>query len=325
MPKVSVVIPCYNAMRFLPETVDSVLKQTHQDFEIIIVNDGSSDNIEQWVNALKDERICLISQTNQGQSAARNVGITKACGEYIAFLDADDLWHPEKLAKQVGILETNADVGLVYSWVLLIDEENKPLKKLWTISAEGNVWKKLIEGNMIACGSVPMIRKACVDTVGLFGKFSFGCEDWDFWLRIAARYPFRVVKETLVYYRECSNSVSRASGTRLGKTLKNMEESYAQLIDSAFEVAPSYPPSYLKALKPRSHALACLNVAWRALKSAEGSFKYVSYYQRQAIAYDPQIALRPEYKKINRVAFLIRLLGLQNYERLRHLPRMYTW
>lgn len=101
MPKVSVVIPAYNAMSYLPETVASVLNQTFEDYEVIVVNDGSKDDIKIWIAQLADTRIKLISQENQGLSGARNTGIAHAQGEYVAFLDADDLWAPTKLEKQV--------------------------------------------------------------------------------------------------------------------------------------------------------------------------------------------------------------------------------
>ena len=101
MSKVSVIIPAYNAMNYLPQTLKSVLQQTFTDFEILIINDGSSDDIVEWSSQISDSRVKLISQINQGVSAARNTGIRNAQGEYIAFIDADDLWEPTKLEKQV--------------------------------------------------------------------------------------------------------------------------------------------------------------------------------------------------------------------------------
>ena len=104
MPKVSVIIPTYNAMTYLPETVESVLRQTYSNFELLIIDDGSSDQTVQWVSQLVDSRVRLISQENQGASVARNTGIAHAQGEYVAFLDADDLWEPTKLEQQVRCL-----------------------------------------------------------------------------------------------------------------------------------------------------------------------------------------------------------------------------
>ncbi|MBD3561856.1 glycosyltransferase family 2 protein, partial [Planktothrix sp. FACHB-1355] len=112
-PKVSVVIPAYNAMRYLPATLDSVFNQTYTDLEILIIDDGSKDETVEWVAQITDPRVQLISQQNKGVSEARNAGIANARGEYIALLDADDLWEPTKLEKQVRCLEDNPAVGLV--------------------------------------------------------------------------------------------------------------------------------------------------------------------------------------------------------------------
>ncbi|MCJ8280869.1 MAG: glycosyltransferase family 2 protein, partial [Rivularia sp. ALOHA_DT_140] len=127
MPKVSVIIPAYNAMGFLPETLESVLQQTFTDFEILIINDGSSDDIVEWASKISDSRVRLITQINQGVSAARNTGIRNSQGEYIAFLDADDLWEPTKLEKQVNCLKANPGVGLVYTWTTFIDQFSQPI------------------------------------------------------------------------------------------------------------------------------------------------------------------------------------------------------
>jgi glycosyltransferase involved in cell wall biosynthesis len=127
MPKVSVVIPAYNAMTYLPETVESVLKQTFTNFEVLIINDGSSDHIMQWVTQISDSRVRLISQENQGLPGARNTGIAQAQGEYVAFLDADDWWEPTKLEKQVRCFEERPGVGLVYTWTALIDASRQPM------------------------------------------------------------------------------------------------------------------------------------------------------------------------------------------------------
>jgi glycosyltransferase involved in cell wall biosynthesis len=105
--------------------MENVLSQTYDDFEVIVVNDGSSDETQQWVSQIKDPRVKLISQENQGLAGARNTGIAHAQGEYITFLDADDLWEPTKLEKQVCVLEDNPEIALVYTWVAFIDEAGK--------------------------------------------------------------------------------------------------------------------------------------------------------------------------------------------------------
>lgn len=122
MPMVTVIIPTHNAITYLPETLESLLNQTFTDFEVIIVDDGSSDRTQEWVSSLTDARIKGVVQTNQGVAVARNQGIALASGKYIAFLDSNDLWKPTKLEKQVECLEANPDVGLVNTWIENIDE-----------------------------------------------------------------------------------------------------------------------------------------------------------------------------------------------------------
>jgi glycosyltransferase involved in cell wall biosynthesis len=169
MPKVSIVIPTYNAMKYLPTTVESVLHQTFTDFEVLIINDGSSDGVEEWVSGLTDRRIRLISQANQGLPGARNTGITQAQGKYIAFLDADDLWEPTKLEKQVRCLDEQPEVGVVYTWSRLIDGQGNPTGRIHAGQGEGNIWQQLLLGkDPISNGSSAMVRRGCFDTAGLF-------------------------------------------------------------------------------------------------------------------------------------------------------------
>src|SRR4028119_528470 len=128
MPKVSVIVPAYNAMAYLPETLQSVLTQTFNSFEVLIINDGSSDEIVEWASEVKDSRVKLISQENQGLSGARNTGIWSSQGEYLAFLDADDIWEPTKLEKQVQCLEEDNNIGMVSSGISTIDPNGNLIK-----------------------------------------------------------------------------------------------------------------------------------------------------------------------------------------------------
>lgn len=131
MPKVSVVIPAFNALRYLPRTVDSALAQSFGDFEVLIVDDESTDGTADWVRTIADRRVRLLEQKNQGAAAARNAGIRQARGEYIAFLDADDLWEPAKLERQVACLDARPEVGVVYTWVRVIDQDGEPTGSLY--------------------------------------------------------------------------------------------------------------------------------------------------------------------------------------------------
>jgi glycosyltransferase involved in cell wall biosynthesis len=205
-PKVSVIIPAYNAMTYLPVTIDNLVRQTFTDFEVLIVNDGSSDNIVEWFSQISDSpykskahrRLRLISQSNQGISQTRNLGIMEAKGEYVAFLDADDLWHPSKLQKQVSCLDRYPEISLVHSWLLLIDKLGKSTGKVLKYNLSGWVEPQLLERNQIGSPSV-MIRRRCFDSVGLFDPKLRAIEDWDMWIRMSRRYQFMAIAEPLTY------------------------------------------------------------------------------------------------------------------------------
>ncbi|MCA1990882.1 MAG: glycosyltransferase [Coleofasciculus sp. S288] len=308
MPKISVIIPAYNAMAYLPETVESVLNQTFDDFELVIINDGSSDDIEQWVSQITDSRIRLISQKNQGLAAARNTGIAHARSEYLAFLDADDLWEPTKLEKQVRILEENSEVGLVYTWVAYIDENGQPTGRVFKNQAEGDVWEKLTEHNIVECGSVAMVRRSCFETCGDFDRNlrSFA-EDWDMWLRIASRYPFKAVQEPLVYYRQHSNSAS--------KNWEAMEQSFHMVIEKTFASAPQE----LLYLKQRCYGFANLCLAWKPLQSRTKDYKKAIHFRQQAFTHYPRIFFSREYIRLSLAIAIMRWFGSDGYKRFLEL------
>ena len=202
IPKVSVLIPAYNAMPYLEAALSSVLNQTFTDYEVIVINDGSTDNIEEWMTQVSDSRVQLVSQPNLGVSQTRNNGIKKSRGEYLAFLDADDLWESTKLAKQVQVLNNHPEVGLVYTGVAYVDEKGNSTGRVVKYRQEGHVWQELTKGNLVECGSVAMVRRQCFEECGVFDTAVAPCEDWDMWLRIAKAYPFKVIEEPLVYYRQ---------------------------------------------------------------------------------------------------------------------------
>lgn len=303
MPKVSVIIPAYNAMTYLPETLESVLQQTFTDFEVLIIDDGSADHIVRWASGISDLRVKLISQKNQGLSGARNTGIAQAQAEYIAFLDADDLWEPTKLEKQVRCLDNNPRVGLVHTWMLLINEQSKSTGRVMKSYAEGDVWKQLVEKNLIACLSV-MVRRCCFETVGVFDRNLRSIEDWDMWIRIATRYPFAVIKEPLVYYRQLPSSMS--------KNCQVMEQAFHLVIEKAFNCAPQE----LLYLKNRSYGHANLCLAWKALQSINRDYKLALHYQQQAIIHYPKLRYSLEYIRLSLATRALQVFGANNYSRL---------
>ena len=217
--KVSVIIPTYNCARYIGEAIDSVLNQTYRGFEIIVADDGSTDNTKDILKPyINDELIHYIYQPNHGPSAARNTGINVARGEYIAFLDADDLWVPTKLEKQVNFLDNNMNVALVFSDVCLFDEtgimsdsflkDKKKLKGI-PISSDSsiggvfarNIFDDLLQENFIPTKTV-VVRKNCIEEVGGFDETLFSVEDLDMWLRISRAYEIGYIKGSLAQKRQ---------------------------------------------------------------------------------------------------------------------------
>jgi glycosyltransferase involved in cell wall biosynthesis len=191
MPKVSVIIPCHNYGHYLARAVDSVLAQTLRDFELIVVDDGSSDNTKQVAQGYAGRGLLRFfhSTDNRGPSAARNLGIKNAAGEYLVFLDADDAIAPDKLARQADFLDKNPDAALVYCDVEFIDETKLARRYSPSVIArygkmpQGDVFLELLEGGFMPLNSV-MVRAACVASAGMFDESARAMEDWDLWLRI---------------------------------------------------------------------------------------------------------------------------------------------
>lgn len=305
MPKVTVIIATYNAIAYLPSTVDSVIKQTFTDFEVLIIDDGSTDETVEWVSKLVDPRVRLISQANQGVAVARNQGITGAQGEYVAFLDADDLWEPTKLEKQVKCLEENPLVGLVNTSIVNIDEQGKPLGAVNASDVEGNVLKYIVEENLILCGSAPMVRRSCLEAVQGFDQKLMSAEDWDLWIRLAARYEFAVIREPLVLYRQHLNSKSNNIERHLKHRLK--------VIDKTFDTVARDLQPY----KNRALGRAYLSVAWKSL--VQKDYKTSTMYRQKALSYYPQLRFGENYIRLTAMTTAKQLLGNQGYSVLRSL------
>jgi glycosyltransferase involved in cell wall biosynthesis len=214
-PKISVVIPAYNAEATLAETIESVRGQTISNFEIIVVDDGSRDStraIAQLLSA-QDQRIKVISTPNGGVAAARNVGIEAAEAAYIAPVDADDIWHPEKLARQLAILEARPEVSLVYSSRRNVDEASCVIKTIAQASLGGWACHRLTAFNAVGNGSAIMFRRSDGLRVGgydsrLKARGASGCEDFLFQIRLATIGEVAVDGDYLVGYRQRPGAMS---------------------------------------------------------------------------------------------------------------------
>lgn len=221
MPTVSVIIPTYQRANLVVEAIASVLAQTYQDYEIIVVNDGSTDNT-QAVLAQFNDRIIAIHQSNQGLSAARNTGIKASSGKYIAFLDDDDRWLPEKLAKQVPILEMKPKVGLVCSNIFRCDTQGRVVDEMPPAPKLRVSWV-LFQKNFIFVLTV-LLRRACLDEVGLFDETLTSCEDYDLWLRIIEKWAVYCLDEPLAYYRQGEHSMQTNAERMLTNWLRVKEK-----------------------------------------------------------------------------------------------------
>lgn len=226
-PRVSVLIPAYNHARFLPETLDSVMGQTFQDIEVFVVDDGSTDGtrrvVEQYGPAVR-----YVWQANAGPAAARNRGVTVSHAELLAFLDADDRWYPGKIAAQVAYLDAHPEAGVVFTKFLVTDEAGQPLYLYPPIFRYG---AKALEALLIwpyGSMSTALVRRACLEKVGLFDERLTGAEDWDLWLRVASHYGFGYVDAVLATYRQSAGSQSR------GRMAQAAPEMFRRVLDKLF-------------------------------------------------------------------------------------------
>jgi glycosyltransferase involved in cell wall biosynthesis len=215
-PIVSVIVPTFDSARTVEATLASALGQTLADLEVVVVDDGSRDDTPARVEAVarRDPRVRLLVQPNRGVAAARNAAIAASRGAFVAPLDADDLWHPTKLARQLARFETAGPrTGLVYAWTTIVDEAGAPLAAAPAWRAEGAVLPLLLCHHFIGSASCPLIRREPLEAIGgydasLLAAGAQGCEDWDLALRLAERCEFAVVPEYLVYYRRSPGSMS---------------------------------------------------------------------------------------------------------------------
>lgn len=243
MPQVSVVIPAYNRGNLICETLDSVLTQTYRDFEVIVVDDGSTDDTPS-VLAQYAERVHVIRQENKGEGAARNAGILVAQGDYIAFIDSDDLWVPTKLERQMALLTNSSPLVWVYSDAYVFDSQTK--RVLYSLGQrsrqyEGHVARQLLL-NCFVASPTPVIRRSVFDIVGLFNHNPRD-SDWDMWLRIGARHPIRKIPEALAGYRLHKDSISQQSSPMFAHRY------HINTIEQAVAYAPDvYGPVHRQAL-----------------------------------------------------------------------------
>jgi glycosyltransferase involved in cell wall biosynthesis len=209
--QVSVVMPAYNVAPFIATSVESVLQQSFTDLELIVVDDGSVDGTADRLSGFRDPRLRVIRQANSGSAAARNSGILLASGQYMGFLDADDLWAPTKLETHIGFLERHPDVDLTFSRSEIIDENGDSTGRT-SYPASGEVsFQKLLTENVVNNGSAVVMRRGALDQAGYFDADLNACVDLDLWLRVALLRPRNIycLDELLTKYRMRSGQVTK--------------------------------------------------------------------------------------------------------------------
>ena len=253
---ISVIIPVYNAEDTIKETIESVLNQTFTNFELIIINADSTDETLSIISQIKDERIKIFSYPKANVAVNRNRGIKHAKGDYITFLDADDLWTSDKLAAQYTALQKKPQAGVAYSWTNCIDENGKFLRKNARFDWNGDVYSKLLLIDFISSGSNVMIRREALIAVGGFDEILTNAQDTDMWFKLSAITDFVCIPKVQILYRILPNSMS--------SNVLGMEKSYLEVIERAFAYKKA---KNLQHIKPQTIANFYKYLCYKVLKT----------------------------------------------------------
>lgn len=233
---VSVIIPSFNSSQYLKESIDSVLSQTYKKFEIVVVDDGSTDDVEEVVAPyISSGAIHFLKKENGGPAPARNLGIRNSSGELIAFLDADDVWKQDKLEEQLPLF-SDEKIALVYSDMEFFGAPFRFSRYSDMAGGfyEGDVLYNLLKGNFIPNSSV-VVRRKILEEVGLYNEDPelFAVEDYDLWIKVATKYKIGFSPESLVKYRVHENQISRTKK----RTYKALCRMYEKLLrDASFDM-----------------------------------------------------------------------------------------
>ena len=253
-PLVSVVVPAYNAEAFVGEAVESALAQSYRPIEVIVADDGSTDGTAEVVRAFGDPVRCF-GQENQGPAGARNLALRHAGGEYVAFLDADDRWHPEKIRLQVETMEREPDLGLLATRSGTASDINIPLPT-GDVPVERVPFEALYIRNYFMTSSV-MARREILDEVGGFDTQFFGPEDYDMWLRLTTRAASGTLQAPLAYHRDVEGGVQ--------DNAERMRTMACRVLDKADK---AWPDRITWSMRRQARSLQDQSAAW--LHSIQG-------------------------------------------------------
>jgi glycosyltransferase involved in cell wall biosynthesis len=326
MVKVSVIVPIYNVEKFVARTIASVLAQTWQDFELIVVDDESPDRSLEICRQFEDPRIKIVQQKNRGLAGARNTGIRHACGQYIALIDSDDLWLPTKLEKHVHHLDSSPKIGVSFSRSEFIDEVDNSIGTYQMPKLNDINSAHLLCRNPIGNGSAPVIRREVLEDIkfqaNLYGTeedFYFDdrfrqSEDIECWIRIAVTTNWLIegIPEALTLYRVNSESLS-------ANLLKQLD-SWEKVIDKT----RTYAPELLAQWESRARAYQLRYLSRRAIRKPDGG-EAVNLVNR-ALATDWRILIEEPRRTIMTIlaAYLLILLPRSLYNSIEHLALKIT-
>lgn len=294
MTTASVIMPVYNVERYLAQSIESVLKQTFQDFELIIVDDGATDGSAAIYGAYDDPRIRVIKQKNRGLAGARNTGIRNAKGAFIGLLDSDDLWRPDKLEKHIAHLQSRPDVGVSYSASEFIDEHGESVKLFMRPRLNGIDAGYVLCRNPIGNGSAPVFRAEVFKNIGFAKDTPEGMETWYFdetfrysediecWMRIAALtdWKFEGIGEALTLYRVVSGTLSANT--------EKMFEFWSRMLARVQDYAPELAKRYGN----KARAYQIRYYARRAVQEKQ-SWKALSHLGQALVLHPAMIAEEP--------------------------------
>ncbi|MFB2937273.1 glycosyltransferase family 2 protein [Aerosakkonemataceae cyanobacterium BLCC-F154] len=289
MPLISVIIPAYNSEKTIRDTIKSVINQTCNNFEIIVINDGSQDSTLEIVSQFSDPRLKVFSYPNAGGAVSRNRGFSHSSGEFIAFLDADDLWTPDKLELQLTALQENPEAAVAYSWMDCIDESGKFFRPGSHRTENGDIYAKLFLTCFVETGSNPMIRRQAFIEVNGFDETLSASQDYELYLRLASRYNFVAVPHTQVLYRLSSNSMTC--------NIKRHEETSVLVRERTFNKAEKPLPRNLK-----QHSLANFykDFTFRVLDMSANPSRGLEAGRllSKAVKYDPSLIKKRVFWKV---------------------------
>ena len=224
IPRVSVITPTFNRAGFIEEAVASVLAQTVSDFEMLIVDDGSTDNTREVLEPyLEDGRVRYFYQENQGQSVARNRGLVESRGQYLCFIDSDNAWETDKLERQLTFMDEHPEVDVVYGDIITIDEGSHEIGRDNMSRFSGQITGSLLRDNFVSINT-SMVRRHCFDQMGGFNEKDRLAEDYDLWLRYSTRFNFHYLPGYFARYRVMADQISSDKTARFWANERTLQK-----------------------------------------------------------------------------------------------------